>query len=146
MDKKLKIADIAARTGLSPSTVSRVLAGKANTSARAREQVLACARELGVMDGMAAGRMLLNNLIIFAPQRAFDQRSDIFYYRVIQSISKALSPHEVRLRYCALEEFDSDPALFLSRMNEADTQAAILLGIDDPHIHDLAADLAKPCV
>ncbi|WP_312666086.1 LacI family DNA-binding transcriptional regulator, partial [Escherichia coli] len=37
MDKKLKIADIAARTGLSPSTVSRVLAGKANTSARARE-------------------------------------------------------------------------------------------------------------
>lgn len=46
MDKKLKIADIAARTGLSPSTVSRVLAGKANTSARAREQVLACAREL----------------------------------------------------------------------------------------------------
>lgn len=70
MDKKLKIADIAARTGLSPSTVSRVLAGKANTSARAREQVLACARELGVMDGMAAGRMLLNNLIIFAPQRA----------------------------------------------------------------------------
>ena len=45
MDKKLKIADIAARTGLSPSTVSRVLAGKANTSARAREQVLACARD-----------------------------------------------------------------------------------------------------
>ncbi|MSL95284.1 LacI family DNA-binding transcriptional regulator, partial [Escherichia coli] len=76
MDKKLKIADIAARTGLSPSTVSRVLAGKANTSARAREQVLACARELGVMDGMAAGRMLLNNLIIFAQQRAFDQRYD----------------------------------------------------------------------
>ena len=51
MDKKLKIADIAARTGLSPSTVSRVLAGKANTSARAREQVLACTlSEQGVMD------------------------------------------------------------------------------------------------
>ena len=31
-------------------------------------------------------------------------------------------------------------------MHEASTQAAILLGIDDPHIHDLAADLAKPCV
>jgi transcriptional regulator with XRE-family HTH domain len=28
MDKKLKIAEIAARTGLSASTVSRVLAGK----------------------------------------------------------------------------------------------------------------------
>ncbi|WP_434476783.1 LacI family DNA-binding transcriptional regulator, partial [Escherichia coli] len=53
MEKKLKIADIAMRTGLSSSTVSRVLAGKANTSYRAREKVLACARELGVMDGMA---------------------------------------------------------------------------------------------
>lgn len=146
MEKKLKIAEIAGRTGLSASTVSRVLAGKANTSARAREQVLACARELGVMDGLAAGRMLLNSLIIFAPRRAFDERSDIFYYRVIQSISKALCAHEVRLRYCPLEENDSDPALFLSRMNEPDTQAAILLGIDDPHIHDLAADLGKPCV
>ncbi|MCU6392034.1 cytochrome-c peroxidase, partial [Enterobacter quasiroggenkampii] len=126
--------------------VSRVLAGKANTSARAREQVLACARELGVMDGMAAGRMLLNNLIIFAPQRAFDQRSDIFYYRVIQSISKALSTHEVRLRYCAMEEFGREPALLLTRMNEANRREASLLGIDVPPIHDLAADLAKPCV
>lgn len=146
MDKKLKIAEIATRTRLSASTVSRVLAGKANTSEKARTAVLACARELGVMDGMAAGRLLLNSLLVFAPQRAFDERSDIFYYRVIQSISKALAPHEVHLRYCALEENDSDANLFLAKMNDSDTQAAILLGIDDEHIHDLAADLAKPCV
>ncbi|KFC01012.1 LacI family transcriptional regulator [Trabulsiella guamensis ATCC 49490] len=146
MDKKLKIAEIAARTGLSASTVSRVLAGKANTSEKARSRVIACARELGVLDGMAAGRMLLNSLLVFAPQRAFDERSDIFYYRVIQSISKALASHEVRLRFCALEENDSDANLFLSRMHEPGTQAAVLLGIDDTHIHDLAADVAKPCV
>jgi hypothetical protein len=71
------------------------------------------------MDGMAAGRLLLNSLVVFAPQRAFDERSDIFYYRVIQSVSKALASHEVRLRYCALEENDSDAQLFLARMNEA---------------------------
>lgn len=98
------------------------------------------------MEGMAAGRLLLNSLVVFAPQRAFDERSDIFYYRVIQSVSKGLASHEVRLRYCALEEFDSDAQLFLSRMNEAETQAAILLGIDDPHIHDLAVDVGKPCL
>jgi hypothetical protein len=94
--------------------------------------------------GLAAGRLLLNNLVVFAPQRAFDERSDIFYYRVIQSINNALAAHEVRLRYCALEENDSDANLFLARMNEAETQAAMLLGIDDPHIHDLAADLGNP--
>lgn len=146
MDKRLKITEIAARTQLSISTVSRVLAGKANTSEKARAKVLACARELGVIDGMAAGRLLLNTLVVFAPQRAFDERSDIFYYRVIQSVSKGLASHEVRLRYCALEENDSDAQLFLTRMNEPDTQAAILLGIDDPHIHDLAVDVAKPCI
>lgn len=146
MDKKLKITEIARRTNLSTSTVSRVLAGKANTSETARRLVLECARELGVMEGIAAGRLLLNNLVIFAPQRAFDERSDIFYYRVIQSISKALDSHEVRLRYCPLEELDSDANVFISRMNEPETQAAILLGIDDPHIHELAADFAKPCV
>jgi DNA-binding LacI/PurR family transcriptional regulator len=80
------------------------------------------------------------------PAAGFDERSDIFYYRVIQSINNALAAHEVRLRYCALEENDSDANLFLARMNEAETQAAMLLGIDDPHIHDLAADLGKPCV
>ena len=47
------------------------------------------------------------------PQRAFDERSDIFYYRVIQSINNALAAHEVRLRYCALDENDSDANLFL---------------------------------
>ncbi len=63
MDKKLRIAEIAARTGMSASTVSRVLAGKANTSEKARQRVLQCAREMGVMEGLAAGRMLLNSLV-----------------------------------------------------------------------------------
>lgn len=75
------------------------------------------------MQGLAAGRLLLNNLLVFAPQRAFDERSDIFYYRVIQSINNALAAHEVRLRYCALDENDSDANLFLARMNEAETQS-----------------------
>ena len=146
MHKKLQLTEIAAQTGLSLSTVSRVLAGKANTSARAREQVLQCARQLGVLQGMASGRLLLNSLVVFAPQRAFDERTDIFYYRVIQGISQALAPHEVRMRYCALEENDSDANLFLARMNETMTEAAFLIGIDDAHIHDLAADVGKPCI
>ena len=146
MEKKLNISQIASQTGLSISTVSRVLAGKNNTSERAKKQVMAVARQLGVLDGMAAGRMLLNNILLFAPQRAFDERSDIFYYRVIQSISKTLGAHDVHLRYCALEENDSDAGVFLRRFNQGDAEAAILLGIDDPHIHDLAVDMGKPCV
>lgn len=38
MTGKLKIRQIAELTGLSPSTVSRVLAGKANVSPQAKEK------------------------------------------------------------------------------------------------------------
>ncbi|MBF3314119.1 cytochrome-c peroxidase, partial [Leptospira borgpetersenii serovar Hardjo-bovis] len=58
----------------------------------------------------------------------------------------ALDPHEVRLRYCPLDENDDDANLFLARINDTQTEAALLLGIDDPHIHDLACDVGKPCV
>lgn len=143
---KLRIAEIAAQTGLSIATVSRVLAGKSNTRPATREKVLAAARQQGVMEGLANGRFLLNGLTIFAPSRAFNVRSDIFYYKVIQGITQAVAQHDVRVRYCELEEVDSDALLFLQKMNQKDTGAAILIGIDDPHIHQLAADLSKPTV
>lgn len=146
MNGKLKIKEIAAQTGLSISTVSRVLSGKFNTSEKAKQQVLECARQYGVLDDIATGRLLLNGLMVFAPTRAFDARSDIFYYKVIQGLNTALAPHEVRVRYCGLEENDSDAALFLEKMKDPLTEAALLIGIDDPYIHALAADLGKPCI
>ena len=60
MDKKLKVSEIVARTGLVVSTVSRVLAGK-RIPAPGLARGYWSARELGVMED-AAGRMLLNNL------------------------------------------------------------------------------------
>ena len=58
----------------------------------------------------------------------------------------ALRPWEVRISSCGLEEDRSDSALFVEKMNHPHTRAALIIGIDDPHIHSLAADLNKPCV
>ena len=146
MNGKLKIELIARQTGLSISTVSRVLAGKANTSAATRQKVMACARQNGILQALSQGRLMLNSLMVFAPPRAFSERSDIFYYRVIQSIIAALQPYEVRIGSCGLAEEQSDSALFVEKMNQPQTQAALIIGIDDPHIHTLAANLNKPCV
>lgn len=143
---KLNIQQIADQTGLSISTVSRVLAGKNNTSTKARDLVLKCAKSQGVFDELSTGRLMLNNLIIFAPARAFDVRSDIFYYKVIQGILASTASHEVRVRYCAMEEENADAALFIAKMTDPLTEAVLLVGIDDPHIHQLAAEMAKPCV
>lgn len=146
MKGKLKIQQIADHTGLSISTVSRVLAGKSNTSQHVRKQVMAYAKSQGILSGLSTGRLMLNNLVVFAPARAFDARSDIFYYKVIQGILAATGQHDVRVRYCPMEENDSDVALFIEKMTDPQTEAALLVGIDDSHIHQLAADFARPCV
>lgn len=146
MNGKLKIQEIANQTGLSISTVSRVLAGKANTSAKAKQQVMAYAQSQGILQNLSSGRLMLNNIMVFAPHRAFDVRTDIFYYKVIQGITEAVSQHEVMIRYCGLSETHSDIALFLEKMTNPQTEAAIIIGIDDPRIHTLAAGVHKPSV
>ena len=146
MPGKLKIREIAAHTGLSISTVSRVLAGKANTSVVAKEKVMEAARSNGVLNDMSVGRLLFNTVMVFAPPRAFDVRADIFYYRVVQEIRATVAPHDVRLTYCSMEENNSDSSLFLKKITDRSIDAAIIVGIDDPHIHELAADSGKPCV
>jgi len=146
MAAKLKIAEIARRTGLSISTVSRVLAGKSNTSSRAKQLVLDCARTEGVLEQISTNRVLFNHLLVFAPERAFDKRADVFYYRMIQGIRAAVEPYETHLAYCPMEEEGCDTPLFLKRLSDPAVEASIIIGVDDPKIHELAADIGKPCV
>jgi DNA-binding LacI/PurR family transcriptional regulator len=146
MAGKLKIREIAALTGVSISTVSRVLAGKSNTSERVRQSVLDCAKSRGVLAEMSAGRFLFNTVTVFAPSRAFDVRTDIFYYKVVQGIRDAVAAHDVRINYCAIEENDSDVPLFLKKISAPGCETAIIIGIDDRRIHEVAADVGKPSV
>ena len=146
MTGKLKIKEIAAQTGTSISTVSRVLAGKSKTYAPLKRAILECAQAQGVLEGMSQGPFLFNHVVIFAPSRAFDVRTDLFYQHVIWGIRDALSHTNVRLSHCAIEENQSDSALFLKKINEISCETALLIGIDDPAIHEMAANAGKPCV
>jgi DNA-binding LacI/PurR family transcriptional regulator len=146
MSGKLRVREIARQTGVSISTVSRALAGKSNISPANRRKVLECARLNGVLTHLPGGRMLFGSVTVFAPKRAFDLRADIFYYKVIQGLRDAVAQSEVRLSCCAIEENDADIPLFMERLGSPRCDAAIVIGIDDPHVHALAADLGKPCV
>ena len=146
MSGKLKIREIALQAGVSISTVSRVLAGKSNTSAASRQKVLECAKSIGVLASMPSRCLLFKNITVFAPKRAFDLRADIFYYKVVQGIRDAVAQSDIHLSYCAIEENDADVPLFLKKLGSPSCDAAIVIGIDDPHIHALAADVDKPCV
>jgi DNA-binding LacI/PurR family transcriptional regulator len=146
MSGKLKIKEVAAQAGVSISTVSRVLSGKANTSAEVKQKVLDCAKPHGVLSEMSAGRLLFNNVTVFAPPRAFDVRTDIFYYKVVQGIRSAVEQKEIRISYCAIEENDCDIPLFLKKINDPACETVIIIGVDDARVHELAADIGKPCV
>lgn len=89
MPGKLKMDEIAARTGYSISTVSRVLSGKSYTSEKAREAIVKCARQLGVLDSLANGRLLINGIAVFAPERTFQGRSAPFRGGAIPFIWKS---------------------------------------------------------
>ena len=146
MPGKLKMDQIAAATGYSVSTVSRVLSGKSYTSEQAREAIVACARRLGVLDELASGRLLINGIAVFAPARTFTARGDIFYQEVTRGIADAVEPHDVWLTFCGLEEQHADIRLFLEKANHKNINAIILIGIDDATIFKLAETLGKPCV
>lgn len=146
MSGKLKMDEIAALTGFSVSTVSRVLSGKSCTSDKAREAIVKCARQLGVLDTLACGRLLINGIAVFAPQRTFIAQGDVFYLEVTRGIAEAIAPHDVYLSYCGLDEQRADIKLFLQKANSKNINAIILIGIDDPTVHKLAQSLGKPCV
>lgn len=146
MSGKLRMDEIAALTGFSVSTVSRVLGGKSYTSDKAREAIVKCARQLGVLDSLASGRLLINGVAVFAPQRTFTAQGDAFYLEVTRGIAEAVASHDVWVSYCGLDEQHADIKVFLEKANHKNNNAIILIGIDDPTIHKLALSLEKPCV
>ena len=146
MPGKLKMDEIAARTGYSISTVSRVLSGKSYTSEKAREAIVQCARQLGVLDSLANGRLLINGIAVFAPERTFQGRGDTFYLEVTKGIAEASAPHDVWITHCALEEQHADVKLFLEKAGQKSINAVVIIGTDDPTILKLASTLNKPCV
>jgi len=146
MVAKLKMQDIAEKTGYSVSTVSRVLSGTAYASGKAREAIINCARELGVLDSLGSGRLLIKGMVVFVPSRALTAAGDAFYHEVTRGIAEAVEPYNIHLSYCGLEEDHSDIKTFLDKTNHKNINAVVIIGIDDPTVHKLASTINKPCV
>ena len=146
MTGKLKIRQIAELTGLSPSTVSRVLAGKANVSPQAKEKVFTHARNMGILRDIPASRLLMNTLLICAPPAAFSPHEDLYYYEAIQEITAEVSRFDIHVRKCALTVNDPDIAGFMQALSQSDVDGIIIIGIDDVMLYRLAAESNKPVV
>ncbi|MGK7287200.1 LacI family DNA-binding transcriptional regulator [Buttiauxella agrestis] len=146
MTGKLKIKEIAGLTGLSPSTVSRVLAGKNNVSPQAKEKVFYHARYMGILRDIPASRLLMNSLLVCAPAAAFTPNGDRYYYEVIQGIISEISHYDIHVKKCSLDINEADTTLFMKHVNEDDVDGVIIIGIDDESLYRLAAESDKPVV
>lgn len=83
MAKKVTIYDIADKLKISPSTVSRALAGNSLISAETRTRVMATAVELGYTDPKAVSNA--NTIAIIVPEI-----DNFFYSKVLSSIQHTL--------------------------------------------------------
>jgi|LSQX01.1.fsa_nt_gb LacI family transcriptional regulator len=90
-NSRITIADIAAKVGVSPSTVSRVLNGYTDVSEATREKILAVVNELGFVPNRHARRLRTqrtDSISIILPRIDAE-----FYPRVVTAIDAALEKH-----------------------------------------------------
>lgn len=81
MPGRLKMEEIATLTGYSVSTVSRVLSGKSYASDKARDAIVRTARELGVLEAMASGRLLINGIVSLPRKELFRGVETFFIWK-----------------------------------------------------------------
>jgi LacI family transcriptional regulator len=123
------IGDVAARVGVSSSTVSRVLNGRPGISEETRSRVLEAAKELGYYPTMAGRGLALGrteNLGFLAHQRqALDTGS--FYGEVLAGVDKEARAHSFHVI------FSADVSKKLPTMvKEQRVDGLILAGCDIP--------------
>jgi LacI family transcriptional regulator len=118
------IRDIAAHTGVSVATVSRVLNGRPDVSAATREMVLQYVREQGYSSnrtarGLAGGRTGLIGLAI--------PFVDAYFGLIVGGSAEALAEHDSRLVLCLTEHEHDREVTLLDRLMHGTTDGGLIL-------------------
>ncbi|MFG2276087.1 LacI family DNA-binding transcriptional regulator [Streptomyces chartreusis] len=133
------LADVAARSGYSVMTTSRVLSGKGYASPKTREAVLAAARELGYVPNDVA-RSLRNSRTSSVALIISDIENS-FYATIARSAEEALRPAGYRL-FVASSDEDADRELEALR-GAREMRAAGVLITPTPRNHQALQALSN---
>lgn len=131
------MADVAARAGVGPATVDRVLNERGNVSEEISRKVLAAARELGLRRLLPSShhRILRVNVILARPERPLITRMGVEMRRLGQRLDNRISIHRTMLKY-------ESPEAIAEAMSRPGFDAVIVDAPDHPVIHAAIADLA----
>lgn len=144
MKGKLRIREIAEATGLSSSTVSRVLSGKANVSDLARQTILAYAEQQGILADISHGRMLFSRLLVVHKRPR--QKGDELITLLNKELRTAFMSYNVHVRFHAIN-VDNDKAVESARLHElTDFDAVIVCGVHTPWLSEFFNKADIPCL
>jgi LacI family transcriptional regulator len=139
MKKSVKMADIAARFGVSNVTVSKALSGKDGVSEDLRNKIIAAADEMGYHYGGIAKNQKSDktyNIGVLIPER-FVERNNSFYWTLYNNTAHELMNNNY---YCIMEllkQEDEDACRLPKMLSENKVDGVIVLG----QIHNSYADV-----
>lgn len=133
---KVRLSDVAARAGVGPATVDRVLNERGNVSEEVSRRVLSAARELGLRRILPSThhRILRVNVILARPERPLIARMATEMRLLGQRLDHRISIHRTILKY-------ESPEAIAEAMVRPGFDAVIVDAPDHPAIHGTIADL-----
>lgn len=135
------LREIATRTGVSVSTVSRVLNGHSGVSADVRERVLKIATELDYTPNAAARTLVLkrSHLLTVVIRTGDDREFEHPYYQVVLD---GIKHHATKRGYDlyilshAGETYGEDSNYFVSRARRHQVDGAVVMGVREKDIEE----------
>ena len=136
------LREIATRTGVSVSTVSRVLNGHSGVSSEVRERVLETAGELDYTPNAAARTLVLkrSHLIAVVIRTGDDREFEHPFYQVVLD---GIKHHATKRGYDlyilshAGEIYGDDSDYFVTRVRRHQAEGAVVMGVREKDIEEL---------
>lgn len=131
MTKKVILSDVAAYSGVSRATISRVLNNNPQVAPELRARVLEAVQALGYQPNRAARRLRSDSSDILG--LIIPDIENPFYISAIRGIQDLASEHQMSLLLCNADEDPAKQQMYLSVM-EAELVAGLIIA--PTHAHD----------
>lgn len=142
--KRVTIADIAQRAGVTNGAVSIAVNGKRGVSDATRERILAVARELRWRPSHAAQALMGKNsetigLVLSRPEEIIGE--EIFFSRFIAGVQSVLSEHGYSLQLQMATDIVAESVIHESWIADGRVDGVLVLDprVDDPRVEVLTA-------
>lgn len=143
--RRIQQREIAARAGVSISTVSRVLNNVPGISETLQQRVLAAATELGYqMNGAKTPSRLQNVSLLTSLQ--LPPSLDPFHADVLSGVELACGREGIHLSYATFGQGSLSPEVVLDRLRQNPVDGLVLLSIDDADLIEQILAMGLPTV